>query len=190
MCVCVRLRACVCVCVCVCVRACVRVCVWCGVGRGNLLVDSQGRLVLIDFGLCAEIAAFDTRHLTSAIVNLMRGNVAGLVNDAITLRFLPSDVDRSALLPPLEAVFAKGRLAAASFQAHASRRDGGGSDGGGGGGGSSDDGGRGDDGGGGGGYRGMAAKRAQFAAVSRDLNRIFFEFPFAVCRRLERRALR
>jgi hypothetical protein len=31
--------------------------------------------VLIDFGLCAEIEAFDTRHLTSAIVNMMRGNV-------------------------------------------------------------------------------------------------------------------
>ena len=45
---------------------------------GNLLVDARGRLVLIDFGLCAEIEAFDTRHLTSAIVNLMRGDVEGL----------------------------------------------------------------------------------------------------------------
>merc|ERR1719238_682657 len=32
----------------------------------------------------------------------------------------------------------------------------------------------------GGGYDAMAAKRAQFAAVSRDLNQIFFEFPFSV----------
>ena len=40
---------------------------------GNLLVDRQGRLVLIDFGLCAEIAQFDARQLTSAIVHLTRG---------------------------------------------------------------------------------------------------------------------
>ncbi|EOD29507.1 hypothetical protein EMIHUDRAFT_113732 [Emiliania huxleyi CCMP1516] len=63
------------------------------------------------------------RHLTSAIVNLMRGDVEGLVNDAstlrslgsaITLRFLPPDVDREALLPPLRRVFEQGRLAAAT----------------------------------------------------------------------------
>ena len=39
---------------------------------GNMLVDQQGRLVLIDFGLCAEIAQFDARQLTSALVHLMR----------------------------------------------------------------------------------------------------------------------
>ena len=27
---------------------------------GNLLVDEQGRLVLLDFGLCAEVAKPDT----------------------------------------------------------------------------------------------------------------------------------
>ena len=33
----------------------------------------DGRLALIDFGLCAEIAQFDARQLTSALVHLMRG---------------------------------------------------------------------------------------------------------------------
>ena len=68
---------------------------------GNLLVDEEGRLVLIDFGLCAEIEAFDSSGLTSAIVHLMRGDVEALVEDAVSLRFLPADVDRDALLPPL-----------------------------------------------------------------------------------------
>jgi aarF domain-containing kinase len=56
---------------------------------GNLLVDKKGRLVLIDFGLCADIKAFDTRHLTGAIVHMMRGDVAALIEDGIILRFLP-----------------------------------------------------------------------------------------------------
>ena len=62
---------------------------------GNLLVDRAGRLVLIDFGLCAEIAAFDSRQLTSAIVHLMRADVPRLVEDGVALRFLPDDVDRT-----------------------------------------------------------------------------------------------
>ena len=138
---------------------------------GNMLVDAQGRLVLIDFGLCAEIASFDTRHLTSAIVSLMRGDVDGLVEDAVTLRFLPADVDRAALLPPLRAVFAQGKLAAATFQA--SRKEGRGKEPQ-----------RARDGAGdapsGGEYGAVAAKRAQFAAISKELNQIFFDFPFAV----------
>ena len=42
---------------------------------GNLLVDGDGRLVLIDFGLCAEIDKFDSRALTATMVHLMRGDV-------------------------------------------------------------------------------------------------------------------
>jgi predicted unusual protein kinase regulating ubiquinone biosynthesis (AarF/ABC1/UbiB family) len=138
---------------------------------GNLLVDRRGRLVLIDFGLCAEIEAFDTRRLTTAIVHLMRGDVEGLVEDAITLRFLPADVDKAALLPPLKRVFKNGRLAAAS---HLAKRNG-----------AAAASGETDKAKGGKGrrsseYAAVATKRAQFAAISRDLNQIFFEFPFAV----------
>lgn len=141
-------------------------------GLADLLVDEQGRLVLIDFGLCAEIEAFDTRQLTSAIVHLMRGNVEALIDDGITLRFLPKDVDREALIPPLRRVFEQGKLAAANEVARragarstqgATTADGAASvvglarleQ-----------------------FSAMATKRAQFASISRDLNQIFFEFPF------------
>jgi len=93
----------------------------------------------------------------------MRGDVEGLVDDAITLRFLPPDVDREALLPPLRRVFEQGRLAAAT-QASESL----------GGGGRRRGGGRAAE------YSAVASKRRQFAAISRDLNQIFFDFPFAV----------
>ena len=142
---------------------------------GNLLVDRQGRLVLIDFGLCAHIDAFDSRHLTSAFVNLMRGDVDGLVDDAITLTFLPADVDKAALLPPLRTVFERGRLAAANHHMDQSsapsrlkERGGGLADP------QSSHGGRLHK------YSAVATKRAQFSAISRDLNQIFFDFPFTV----------
>lgn len=127
---------------------------------------------MIDFGLCAEIEAFDTRQLTSAIVHLMRGDVEALIDDGITLRFLPKDVDREALIPPLRRVFEQGKLAAANEVARragarstqgATAADGAASvvglarleQ-----------------------FSAMATKRAQFASISRDLNQIFFEFPF------------
>ena len=46
---------------------------------GNLLVDKKGRLVLIDFGLCAEVDRPDADGMTAAIVHLMAGDVPGLV---------------------------------------------------------------------------------------------------------------
>jgi aarF domain-containing kinase len=150
-----------------------------------LLVDARGRLVLIDFGLCAEIDRFDSNALTSAIVNLMRGDVEGLVEDAVALRFLPADVDREALLPPLRAVFERAQLAAATelrdrIKGEGARRAREGSalmraaedaapayD-------------NSDHGGGRSNHRAVARRKRQFAAVSRDLNQIFFDFPFTV----------
>jgi hypothetical protein len=52
--------------------------------------------------------------------------VDGLVDDAVTLKMLPPDVDREALLPPLRRVFAQGRLAAATFQKEREHAEGGG----------------------------------------------------------------
>ena len=106
---------------------------------GNLLVDGDGRLVLIDFGLCAEIDKFDSRALTATMVHLMRGDVPALIDDAVTLRFLPPDVDRAALLPPLSKIFEQGKLAVASEIA--AKRNG----------------------------AAVAQRRAQFGAVSREL---------------------
>lgn len=117
---------------------------------GNLLVDARRRLVLIDFGLCAEIAAFDSRALTQSIVHLMQGDVEALVDDAVLLRFLPPTVDRAALLPHLKRIFEQGRLAAAEQRTRRAP------------------------------FGAVKERRAKFWAVSRDLNRIFFEFPFTV----------
>jgi len=78
---------------------------------GNLLVNKQGQLVLIDFGLCAEVDQLDTKGMTSAIVHLMRGDVSALIDDAIALRFLPKDVDKTSLLPALQTVFDNAQLA-------------------------------------------------------------------------------
>ncbi len=36
----------------------------------------------------------DTKTMTMTIVHLMQGNVAGLVEDAVNLGFLPPDVNR------------------------------------------------------------------------------------------------
>ena len=138
---------------------------------GNLLVDREGRLVLIDFGLCAEIAQFDSRGLTSAIVHLMRGDVPALVQDGIALGFLPDDVDVGALVPPLSAIFEKGRIAAASELSQGRFARGGGE----GGGAEMTAVGKGTTVG-----KGTAQRRAQFTAISRELNQIFFEFPFTV----------
>ena len=122
---------------------------------GNLLVDKRGRLVLIDFGLCANVAQPDTKSMTSAIVHLMTGDVERLLDDAIRLGFLPEDVDKVKLLPALEKIFHDAKLkdevtAAMTDAAGASPR-----------------------------YRSVE-RRKRFGAISKDLNHVFFSFPFTV----------
>ena len=39
---------------------------------GNLLVTPEGKLALIDFGLCAEVPLPDTKTMTLAIVHMMQ----------------------------------------------------------------------------------------------------------------------
>jgi predicted unusual protein kinase regulating ubiquinone biosynthesis (AarF/ABC1/UbiB family) len=52
-------------------------------------VTPEGKLALIDFGLCAEVPLPDTRTLTLSIVHMMQGDMAGMIDDAIELDFLP-----------------------------------------------------------------------------------------------------
>ncbi len=80
---------------------------------GNLLVNAHNQLVIIDFGLCADISSPNSSALTSAIVHLMRSDVPALLEDAIILGFLPDDVDKTDLIPAMEEVFAKGKEARA-----------------------------------------------------------------------------
>ena len=75
---------------------------------GNLLVNEKGQLVLLDFGLCQEISLPNSLGLTAALVHLIAGDIPALLEDAITLDFLPNDIDRSLILPSLEHIFEKG----------------------------------------------------------------------------------
>merc|ERR1711997_1334653 len=78
---------------------------------GNMLVTEDGRLALIDFGLCADVPLPDTKTMTLAIVHLMQGDVPELVNDAVNLGFLPAEVDKAKLLPALQKIFDDAQLA-------------------------------------------------------------------------------
>jgi len=117
---------------------------------GNLLVTQDGRLALIDFGLVAEVPLQDTKTMTKTIVHLMEGNVAGLVEDAIELGFLPLDVDKASLTPVLQKVFDSAQLAVKDdLKAGLS-------------------------------FKAVQGRRKQFWAVSYDLNKIFYTYPFLV----------
>merc|ERR1712241_648826 len=121
---------------------------------GNLLVTQSGRLALIDFGLCAEVPLPDTKTMTLAIVHLMQGDVPGLVNDAINLGFLPTDVDKDKLLPALQKVFDDAQIAMkeeSRIEAINKTK-----------------------------YKSVVTRRKKFMAVSNDLNLIFFKYPFLV----------
>merc|ERR1711978_39357 len=117
---------------------------------GNLLVTPEGRLALIDFGLIADVPIQDTKTMTKTIVHLMQGDVPGLVEDAIQLGFLPEDVDKASLTPVLQSVFDSAQLAVSD------RVKGGLT------------------------YKAIQGRRKQFWAVSFDLNKIFYTYPFLV----------
>jgi len=57
----------------------------------------DGKLAMIDFGLCAKVPLPDARTLTLSIVHMMQGDMAGMIEDAIELDFLPRDVDKPRL---------------------------------------------------------------------------------------------
>jgi len=119
---------------------------------GNMLVTKEGKLAVIDFGLCAEVPLPDTRTMTLAIVHLIQGDVRGLVIDAIELGFLPKDTNVDNLQMALQSIFDSAQIAlqdeirnATTFQ-----------------------------------FKAVQTRRKKFWAVSRDLNKVFFEYPFLV----------
>merc|ERR1719195_2610599 len=117
---------------------------------GNLLVTPEGKLALIDFGLMADVPIQDTKTMTKTIVHLMQGDVPGLVEDAIELGFLPEDVDKASLTPVLQQVFDSAQLAVTD-QVKSGLT-----------------------------FRAVQGRRKQFMAVSFDLNKIFYTYPFLV----------
>merc|ERR1719153_1002636 len=84
------------------------------------------------------------------LVHLMQGDVPGLVEDAVGLGFLPEDVDRASLSPVLQRVFDSAQLAVTD-QVKAGLS-----------------------------FRAVQSRRKQFWAVSADLNRVFYLYPFLV----------
>lgn len=118
---------------------------------GNLLVDQDGRLTLIDFGLCAAVEKPATKAMTEALVHLMAGDVPSLMHDAVALEFLDDSVNTETLLPILETLFNSAKLAAAA------NVDATGSP-----------------------LGAVKSRRKQFRAVSSELNQIFFDYPFQV----------
>jgi len=128
---------------------------------GNLLVrEDDGRLVLIDFGLCATVAQPDTESMTATIVHLMEGDVKGLLKDAVQLGFLPEEVDESKLLPVLQNIFDEARIEAEKESGKMLLQE--------------------NDVPGQSKYTALTSRRKKFGAISEDLNQVFFEFPFLV----------
>ena len=101
-------------------------------------------------GLMADIPLQDTRTMTKTVVHLMQGDVPGLVEDAIDLGFLPADVDKTSLVPTLQRVFDSAQLAVTD-QVKSGLT-----------------------------YKAIQGRRKQFWAVSFDLNKIFYLYPFLV----------
>jgi aarF domain-containing kinase len=78
---------------------------------GNLLV-SQDMLVLIDFGLVAEIEdlKFNLHHHATACVHLINGDYAALLDDFVALGFLPTEYNKEQVLPAMQRVVEQGML--------------------------------------------------------------------------------
>jgi predicted unusual protein kinase regulating ubiquinone biosynthesis (AarF/ABC1/UbiB family) len=61
---------------------------------GNLLVDVEGRLVLLDFGMVLQVERETRRRLVEAVLAAARQDVDGLINAFYELGILDPDVDR------------------------------------------------------------------------------------------------
>ena len=91
---------------------------------GNLLVtEDDGKLCLLDFGLCAEVDQKSRNAMTKAIVHLLMRDFDSLVaEDAKELGFLPQDYDTSELKPLLIKILTVGLLTESSSDLHKRKR--------------------------------------------------------------------
>lgn len=82
---------------------------------GNLLVTKEGRLCLLDFGLCVEVDERSRNAITKAIVHLLMKDFDQLVQvDAKELGFLPEDLDTTELQPILTKILTVGLVESSS----------------------------------------------------------------------------
>ena len=121
---------------------------------GNLLVTEDGKLALIDFGLCAHVPMPDTKTLTLAIVHLMQKDINGLILDAINLGFLPKDIDVDRIEADVQKLFDESEVVEEIMKISTpfSTKQ----------------------------FSSIVSRRKKFWAVSKDLNKIFFNYPFLV----------
>jgi predicted unusual protein kinase regulating ubiquinone biosynthesis (AarF/ABC1/UbiB family) len=61
---------------------------------GNLLVDPEGRLVLLDFGMVLQVERETRRRLVETVLAAARQDVDGVINGFYELGILDPDVDR------------------------------------------------------------------------------------------------
>lgn len=72
---------------------------------GNLLAMPNGKLAYLDFGMMSTIQPYQCYGLINAVVHIINREFEGLIEDYITLDFLPADTDRAPLLKALPQVF-------------------------------------------------------------------------------------
>ncbi len=82
----------------------------------------------------------------------MQGDVEGMIHDAIELGFLPEDADVAAILPEIQKIYDNAQMKEILQRTEAS----------------------------GSAYKAISYRRKRFLAISYDLNRVFFKYPFLV----------
>jgi predicted unusual protein kinase regulating ubiquinone biosynthesis (AarF/ABC1/UbiB family) len=83
---------------------------------GNLLVDPQGRLVLLDFGMVLQVEREMRRRLVETVLAAARQDVDGVINGFYELGILDPEVDRGTVRDAAQS------LLAVSFRGDASPR--------------------------------------------------------------------
>jgi predicted unusual protein kinase regulating ubiquinone biosynthesis (AarF/ABC1/UbiB family) len=73
---------------------------------GNLLVDSQGRLVLLDFGMVLQVERDTRRRLVETVLAAARQDVDGVINGFYELGILDPDVDRGTVRDAAQSLMA------------------------------------------------------------------------------------
>lgn len=73
---------------------------------GNLLVDPQGRLVLLDFGMVLQVERETRRRLVETVLAAARQDVDGVINGFYELGILDPDVDRGTVRDAAQSLLA------------------------------------------------------------------------------------
>lgn len=72
---------------------------------GNLIRTPDGRLAILDFGLMTQVSNDIKYGMIEAISHLIHRDYEAIVQDFVTLEFIPEGVDLSPILPVLAKVF-------------------------------------------------------------------------------------